>query len=86
MSILLGNLTVSEIEKRIGIDFPQDVRDFMNSTHHSNAGNIPKGKWHCFDMPFNMVCGDVETATKIYNSVKERSSQVKEQLQFSIQR
>ncbi|MCY4781764.1 hypothetical protein ORI89_19110 [Sphingobacterium sp. UT-1RO-CII-1] len=86
MSILLGNLSVNEIEKRIGIDFPQDVRDFMNDHHHSDAGNIPKGKWHCFDIPFTLVCGDVETATKIYNSVKERSSQVKEQLQFSIQR
>jgi hypothetical protein len=82
--MMLGNLTVSQIEKRLGIEFPKDTREFMKKTHQPNASNIEKGKWHCFDMPFNLVCGDMDTATKIFNSVKDKSEQCKEKLQFSL--
>lgn len=82
--MMLGNLSVKQIENRLGIEFPKETRDFMKESHQPNAENIAKGKWHCFDMPFNLVCGDMETATKIFNSVKEKSSECKEQLQFSL--
>lgn len=85
MSIMLGNLSVSQIEERLGIEFPEETRELMRKTHESNASNIPKGKWHCFDIPFNLVCGDMEIATKIFNSVKDKSSECKCQLQFSLQ-
>lgn len=81
---MLGNLSVAQIEERLGIEFPQEIRDFMKESHQSNASNVAKGKWHCFDMPFNLVCGDIDTAIKIYNSVKERSSECKEMLQISV--
>ena len=84
MSIMLGNLSVSQIENRLGIVFNDEIREFMKQTHQPNASNIGKGKWHCFDIPFNLVCGDIETATKIFNSVKEKSSECKEALQFSL--
>jgi len=82
--IMLGNLTVEQIENRIGIDFPDKIKIFMKENNQDEASNIKKGKWHCFDIPFHIVCGDIDTATKIYNSVKERSKDVKESLQFSI--
>ena len=56
----------------------------MKQTHQDEASNIAKGKWHCFDIPFQLVCGDMEVATKIFNSVKHRSSECLEQLQFSV--
>lgn len=84
MNIMLGNQSVKQIEERLGIEFPEDIREFMNKNHQSETNNIAKGKWHCFDIPFHIVCGDIDTATKIYNSVKERSSQCKERLQFSV--
>lgn len=84
MYIMLGDQSVEQIEKRIGINFPDEIRSFMKETHQGNADNIAKGKWHCFDIPFNLVCGDIETATKIYNSVKEQGNKVKERLAFSI--
>ena len=84
MSIMLGNLSVKEIEERLGIEFPDDIKMFMKKTHQPQANNIQKGKWHCFDMPFNLVCGDMETALKIYNSVKNKSEEVKEPLSFSL--
>jgi len=86
MNIMLGNLNVDQIEKRLGINFPADVKKFMEITHQLNADNVLKGKWHCFDIPFNIVFGDIETATKVFNSVKDKSNECKEQLQFSIQK
>jgi hypothetical protein len=83
--MMLGNLSVKQIEERLGIEFPQDIREFMGLTHQPNASNIAKGKWHCFDIPFNIICGDMETATKIFNSVKDRSEECKCKLQFSLQ-
>lgn len=84
MSILLGNLSVSQIENRLGIEFPEEIRLFMQQTHEPSANYIGKGKWHCFDIPFTLFCGDIETATKIYESVKDKSHLCKEALQFAI--
>ena len=84
MNIMLGNLSVKQIEDRIGVEFPENIRLFMEKNHQPNANNIQKGKWHCFDMPFNLVCGDIETARKIFESLKEKSNQCKEKLQISI--
>lgn len=83
-TIMLRNLSVSQIEKRLGIEFPEDIREFMKQSHCASASNVPAGKWHCFDIPFTIVCGDMDTATKIFNSVKDKADQVKEQLLFSI--
>lgn len=84
MSIMLGNLNVSQIEKRLGIDFPDEIREFMKNTHQDSASNVTVGKWHCFYIPFTIVCGDMETAKKIFDSVSNRASEVKEALEFSI--
>ena len=86
MSIMLGSLSVSQIENRLGIEFPDEIKEFMKKNHNPSATNIAKGKWHCFDIPFVMVCGDLDVATKIYESVKDKSDQCKESLQFSIQK
>lgn len=84
MNIMLGNLSVSQIEERLGIDFPEEIREFMRKSHQANASGVRKGEWHCFDIPFNLVCGDMETATRIYESVKDRSDECREALQFSL--
>ena len=83
--MMLGNLSTEQIEKRLGIEFPKDIKEFMVKTNQSNAENIKKGKWHCFDLPFNILCGDMETATKIFEGLKPQSDKCKVQLQFSIQ-
>lgn len=84
MNIMLGNLNVAEIQKRLGIDFPTEIIEFMEQNHQSSAQDVQSGKWHCFDIPFNLVCGDVETAKKIYGALKEQSSQCKEPLRISV--
>jgi hypothetical protein len=44
MSVMLGNLSVAEIEKRCGVEFSQEVRDKLNATHQDSASNIESGK------------------------------------------
>jgi len=84
MSIYLGNLNVNEIENRAGITFPKELKEYMIPRKQDNASNISKGKWHCFDIPFLLVCGDIETATKIHSYLKDFSSDFKESLNISI--
>lgn len=84
MGILLGNLTVQKIEKRLGIVLTDDEKNFLNSTYQAKAEKIAKDKWHCFDIPFNIVCGSMEFATKVYEVLKPYSDKMLEPLQISI--
>ena len=85
MNIYLGNLTISEIENRSGIKFPENLILFMEKRHQDNANKINKEKWHCFDIPFILVCGDLYTANIIYNFLKPYTKDFKEPLQIAIQ-
>jgi len=84
MSILLGNLKIEEIESRSGVKFPGALVDYMKQCKQESASNVKPGKWHCFDIPFNLVCGDRETAEKIYGYLKPLSKDFKEPLQISL--
>ena len=72
MSLYLGNLSIEEIESRAGFEFPQKLHDYMKSRRQQSANNIKQGEWHCFDIPFVLVCGDIETATDIHNLGSKR--------------
>jgi len=84
MGIMLGNLTVRQIEDRTGIKFSdKDVAE-LNEMRQEKAENIESGKWHCFDLPFMIVCGDKPTAEKIVNMLNVYDwSQSKQALQIS---
>lgn len=84
MAIFLGNLNIDEIENRIGIKFPQALIDFMKTRKQEKASNINPGKWHCFDIPFNLVCGDIETVKEIYKHLAPIAKDFKTQLQISL--
>lgn len=84
MSIYLGNLSIAEMEKRSGVEFPEKLKEYMGPRRQQSASNIKQGAWHCFDVPFVLVCGDMETATEIHGYMKAFSSQFKESLEISI--
>lgn len=64
MSIMLGNQTPEQIEKRLRISLSDEHKEELISTWQQKAENIENGKWHCFDIPFMFVCGDIETSKK----------------------
>lgn len=84
MNIRLGNLTIAEMERRSGVAFPDELKELLREGHQDHATNIGKGEWHCFDMPFVLVCGGMELAQAIYNHLKAMSSQFKEPLQIAL--
>lgn len=85
MNIMLGNLSVHQIEERLGVRFSEELKQFMFENQQQEASNVKPGKWHCFDIPFNLVCGDFQTAQKIFNDLKHNTS-FKTKLQISIQK
>jgi hypothetical protein len=82
--MMLGNLTVDQMEQRAGVTFPQELKNFMNSCHQPLAEGVKKGQWHCFDIPFILLCGDMDTAQTIYDHLKNQSKDFKQKLQISI--
>ena len=81
---MLGNLTIEEMEKRTGIPFPEDLKKLLELTHQNHATNIGENEWHCFDIPFVLVCGGMSLAQTIYNYLKEQTDKFKEPLQIAI--
>lgn len=84
MAIYLGNLGVKEIQDRTGVEFPIDLVKFMSETKQESASDIRAGKWHCFDIPFVLVCGDMDTAKEIYRHLSPFSDKFSEPLQISL--
>lgn len=65
MNIMLGNLSREDIEKRCGVTFSEEVQKFLDETREQKAEVKDDNKWHCFDMPFTIVCGNKEFANKV---------------------
>ena len=82
--LYLGNLLIRDIEKRLGIELKEEYREWFTQHHQPEAHNIKTGKWHCFDIPFTIVCGDMETAVCVNDRLKEFNSQMKTQIVISI--
>ena len=84
MGFMLGNLSVDEMQRKCGVEFPVELVDYMKSRHQPEAENVQSGKWHCFDLPFTLVCGDMETAQEVFRYLSPLSSQFKQQMGISI--
>lgn len=78
--MMLGNMSVEQIEQRCGIEFTKAEKDLLNSTRQTKAENIEKGKWHCFDIPFTILCGDKEFAEVIYKLFTKYAKKIKCQI------
>ena len=84
MMIMLGNLTLKQIEERTGISVSDSDRAELNGMRQEKAENIAPEKWHCFDLPFVLVCGDKPTAEKVVKILSAYDwSKAKQALQIS---
>lgn len=86
MSILLGNLEISEIESRLDVSFPDKLKEIMIKTKQESADTSKLGTnmWHCFDIPFVLVCGSMNFAKRIYKYLEPLSAKMETSLQISI--
>ena len=69
------------------IKFPEPFRKEFNYGKQENAdtSKLKKDEWHCFDLPFTMVCGSMDLAQKVYDKLKPQQSDIKTPLRISIQ-
>lgn len=58
MSISLGNLSIEELQKRTGWNFSKKDYDFLVKHRQDNAQIIEKDKFHIFDIPLMVLCGE----------------------------
>ena len=70
---MLGNLTVKQIEDRLGLTFSDDHRQALMESHQDKVNDTPlaDGKWHCFDIPFMMLCDSAGTAVKFRDIIQQ---------------
>jgi hypothetical protein len=71
MGIMLGNLTVGELEKRSGVTFSEEDRRFLGEYRVNHASVIPKDGFHIFDIPFCILCGSREFTQELYGVIKK---------------
>ena len=66
--MMLGNLSTNEMAARLGIDIAIGDESLIESWRQENV-SIPlaPGKWHCFDLPFVLLCADMQTAQNLYD-------------------
>lgn len=82
--IFLGNLSISEIESRMGINLDDAKVVELSEMRQEKAEHIAPGKWHGFDLPFMIVCGDKPTAEKVVSIFSKHDlTHVKECLRVS---
>lgn len=84
MSILLGNVSIEGMEKRLGINFPDELKILMSESRQEDVSKpIAEGKWHCFDIPFVLVCGGEGLTKIVHEYLAPLSSQMKKSIRIA---
>lgn len=82
--IMLGNLSIEDMQKRSGVTFPEELVEFMTPRWQQKAEEVGPDQWHCFDIPFVLLCGDMKTAVEINTQLSPMSKDFKEPLSISL--
>ena len=78
---MLGNVSIEDLQKRTGWNFSKKDYDFLVKYRQDNAQNIEKDKFHIFDIPFMVLCGedikdDVMELLSKYNDKQTSKEQI----------
>ncbi len=70
--MLLGNLSVEQIEKEYGVEFSTEDKEWLK-THRQTNVSIPleKDKWHCFDIPRVIATDSEEFRDELYHMLSK---------------
>ena len=84
MNIYLGNLTTKQIEERLEITLTDDERKELEECRENTCDKVAGNDvWHCYDLPFEMVCGSPKVADKVYKILSPYSDKMRGQLRVS---
>lgn len=69
---MLGNLSVEEMEIKHSFTLSDEDRKVLESMRQKVA-DVKRGDnvFHIFDIPRTIVCGNMETAQKVYDILKK---------------
>lgn len=69
---MLGNLSVEEMERKHSFTLSDEDRQVLKSMRQMQADvNRGDNVFHIFDIPRTILCGNMETAQKIYDILKK---------------
>lgn len=85
--IMLGNQTPEQIAQRLRITLSYEHMKELHDTWQQNVSiDLKPGNWHCYDLPFMMVCSDKPTAEKWVGIFKSYDLSNAERFQISWKR
>lgn len=84
MSIYLGNLSAKQMCERLGVEYTEQIADMEIAREQMARVKSGTDKWHCFDIPFEVVCGTKEVAYVWYDLLSPVEKQMKEPIRFSV--
>lgn len=70
MNILLGNLTVKELESEHGFNLSDEHRTALERMRQNKAEVYKTDKFHIFDIPRTILCGSKDVAVNVYEILK----------------
>lgn len=81
--IMLGNLTIEQFENRCGIKLTDSERSTLSSLIESTCDKIDgNNKIHIYDIPFMIVCGNLEARMTVLDIIKPYAKDLKTSLQI----
>ena len=85
MGIMLGNLSLTQMQKRLGIELSAD--DIMRFPHRQENVSQKLGEytWHCFDIPFLIECDSKDTAKSVLGILQPYAGKMREAIQIAWQ-
>ena len=82
MSLRLGNLSVDDLERRLGVSLSESDRQFLEAARQNTAHVEEPDKLHIFDMPFSIICGSEELSKKVLAILLPHSGKVNETIEI----
>ena len=67
MNIYMGNFTTAQMASEMGIKLSAEDAKTLEAMRQDDAQNILQGRYHCFDAPRMIVCGDLDTCRKVHS-------------------
>ena len=81
--ICLGNLTLKQMEERLGITLTEKEKEAFD--HHQMLASMQAADdWHCFDIPLFISCGSMEKAIKIRDALAPHEKEMKAIIQIGV--
>ena len=83
--MMLGNLSVKQMEERMGIEFPDDLKDVLAKYRQENVSiDMREGFWHCFDLPFIFICGGENLAQLMVKHLSPMTDKITTPLKVAV--